>query len=110
MSDGTLGELVAELRAESLSIIGETSEDDPERSTLDKNIDTLASLLDQNVSLVFPALEDIHEALAAERDLNGDSSTTTRLRRLRRLSSAAGRRMMRRSRRGNERSAGAGGG
>lgn len=74
MSDGTLGELVAELRAESLSIIGETSEDDPERSTLDKNIDTLASLLDQNVSLVFPALEDIHEALAAERDINGDSS------------------------------------
>ena len=74
MSDGTLGELVAELRAESLSIIGETSEDDPERSTLDKNIDTLASLLDQNVGLVFPALEDIHEALAAERDINGDSS------------------------------------
>lgn len=74
MSDGTLGELVAELRAEALSIIGETSEDDPLRETLDKDIDTLASLLDQNVGLVFPALEDIHEALAGERDINGDSS------------------------------------
>ncbi|OUP12790.1 hypothetical protein [Anaeromassilibacillus sp. An200] len=74
MSDGSLGELVATLKAECLSIIGNSSSGDPERTTLKNDIDTLVSLLDQNVKLVFPALQEIHEAMTTERDLNGDSS------------------------------------
>ena len=74
MSENSLGELVARLKAECLDIIGETSSDDPLRDTLQNDIDTLASLLDQNVKLVFPALQDIYSALLEERDLNGDSS------------------------------------
>lgn len=74
MSDGSLGELVATLKAECLSIIGNSSSGDPERITLKNDIDTLVSLLDQNVKLVFPALQEIHEAMTTERDLNGDSS------------------------------------
>ena len=74
MSDGSLGELVATLKAECLSIIGDSSSGDPERNTLKNDIDTLVSLLDQNVKLVFPALQEIHEAMTTERDLNGDSS------------------------------------
>ena len=74
LSDGSIGSLTAELKAECLSIIGSTSASDPERSVLSNDIDTLSSMLDQNVKVVMPALQDIHAAMVEERDLNGDSS------------------------------------
>ena len=74
LSDGSIGSLTAELKAECLSIIGSTSSSDPERSVLSNDIGTLSSMLDQNVKVVMPALQDIHAAMVEERDLNGDSS------------------------------------
>lgn len=72
MSDGTLGELIAELRADALDLIDEGSGSAQTRNDLQDKIDSLGELLDGNSAAVFPALKDIHQALAAARDLDGD--------------------------------------
>lgn len=72
MSDGTLGNIVAQLRAEALDLIGDTSASALAR-LLDK-INSLGDLLPGNAATVFPALKDIHSALVSERDLNGETA------------------------------------
>lgn len=69
LSDGSLGALVAQLRSQGLSAIDEGNADN-----LDEAIAGLEGLLGTDYQLAFPALQDLHEAMAYERDVNGDNS------------------------------------
>ena len=69
LGDGSLGALVAQLRSQGLSAI-----DEGNTSSLNDAIAGLEGLLGTDYQLAFPALQDLHEAMAYERDVNGDNS------------------------------------
>ncbi len=71
MSDGSLGAKVAQLKQDGLGIInsGNPSQEDLDR--LDSDISSLEGLLPLDYGLVFPALNELYQAMSAQKNLNG---------------------------------------
>ena len=74
MADGTSGSLIGILQQECSNIIGAEGNDASTIAALKDKLNTLGSLLDSNAASVFPAMKDLHQKMALERDVNGDSS------------------------------------
>ncbi|MCI8478882.1 MAG: hypothetical protein HFE97_11235 [Oscillospiraceae bacterium] len=67
--DGTLGAQVAQLKRDTLTAI-----QDGDTDAVNEGVDALSDLLSLDYGLVFPALQELHQAMAREKDLNGNDS------------------------------------
>lgn len=74
MAEGSAGSLIGTLHQECADIIGADGNDASSIGLLEDKLNTLGGMLDSNASSVFPALKDLHQKMAIERDVNDDSS------------------------------------
>ncbi len=74
MAEGSAGNLIGTLQKECSDIIGADGNDASSIGLLEDKLNTLGGMLDGNAASVFPALKDLHQKMAIERDVNGDSS------------------------------------
>lgn len=74
MAEGTAGNLIGTLQQECSDIIGAEGNDASTIALLEDKLNTLGGMLDGNAASVFPALKELHQKMAIERDVNDDDS------------------------------------
>ena len=74
MAEGTAGNLIGTLQQECSDIIGAEGNDASTIALLEDKLNTLGGMLEGNAASVFPALKELHQKMAIERDVNDDDS------------------------------------
>ena len=71
MSDGSLGAATSSLKQDALGVINGGDPSDEDLSQLNSTIASLEEMLPLDYGLVFPALNELYQAMAAQKNLNG---------------------------------------